>query len=131
MGDNSRSEPPRRGPGRPFPPGTSGNPGGRPRKLRDLAAAIQKAHGTSEVLAVIEKLQELALAGDVAAAKLYLERTLGPVRDDALIEARAVEIVERKIAEARAERAVDMYTHRERESVPPNVSDGGMEPTAP
>jgi len=95
-----------RGPGRPFQPGTSGNPGGHPRKLRELEAAIQDAHRAPQVLGVLEKLRELALAGDVHAAKVYLDRVAGPVRanDEEKIEVRAREMLDGAIAEARAKR---------------------------
>ena len=63
-----------------FPKGTSGNPGGRPRGLRTLEDALGGARDAANVLPVIDKLRELALSGDVAAARVYLDRMLGPVR---------------------------------------------------
>lgn len=87
-----------------FAPGTSGNPGGRPRRLLDLEAALQEAHDASTVLAVIEKLRAMALRGNVQAAKVYLDRVAGPIRDDLLIERRAQQLLERLIEEARARR---------------------------
>lgn len=80
MAENSTAEPERRGPGRPFPKGTSGNPGGRPRRVRELEAAIEEAHAGPKALEVIDKLRDLALGGDVQAAKAYLDRVLGPAR---------------------------------------------------
>ena len=68
-----------RGPGRPFRPGQSGNPSGRPKGLAALEAQIRELHGPL-ALEVIERLRGLALAGNVVAAKLYLERVLGPAR---------------------------------------------------
>ena len=62
-----------------FRPGTSGNPNGRPRSLPSIEAEIRELHGP-QVLGVLEKLREMALAGDVAASKLYLDRVLGPAR---------------------------------------------------
>jgi hypothetical protein len=90
-----------------FPPGTSGNPGGRSKRLRELDAAIAAKHDAATVLDVIGKLRELALAGDVQAAKAYLDRVAGPVRPDddarfeAAVECRLSELIE----EARARRA--------------------------
>lgn len=63
-----------------FPTGVSGNPGGRPRRLLALNAALEDAHDATQVLPVVEKLRELAMAGDVPAARAYLDRVLGPVR---------------------------------------------------
>ena len=68
-----------RGPGRPFLPGESGNPSGRPKCLAALEAQIRELHGHL-ALEVLEKLRGLALAGNVFAAKLYLERVLGKAR---------------------------------------------------
>ncbi len=68
-----------RGPGRPFLPGQSGNPSGRPKSLVALEAQIRELHGPLAI-EVLEKLRGLALAGNVAAAKVYLERVLGPAR---------------------------------------------------
>jgi hypothetical protein len=68
-----------RGPGRPFRPGQSGNPSGRPKSLAALEAQIRELHGPLAI-EVLEKLRGLALAGNVAAAKVYLERVLGPSR---------------------------------------------------
>lgn len=76
MAQNSDAEPEARGAGRPFRKGVSGNPGGRPRKVRELEAAIEEAHAGPKALAVIDKLQELALAGNVPAAKVYLDRVI-------------------------------------------------------
>jgi hypothetical protein len=74
------SEPTRaRGPGRPFRPGQSGNPSGRPKSLTALEAQIRELHGPLAI-EVLEKLRGLALAGNVPAAKVYLERVLGPSR---------------------------------------------------
>jgi len=83
MAENSDAEPDGRGPGRPFPKGTSGNPGGRPRKFKALELAIEEAHAGPKALAVLDKLHELALGGDVQAAKMYLDRVLGPIRPKA------------------------------------------------
>jgi hypothetical protein len=66
--------------GRAFSKGISGNPGGRPKRLRDLEEAIREKHVGEPVLAVLDKLQAMATEGDVAAAKLYLERVVGPPR---------------------------------------------------
>ena len=63
-----------------FRPGATGNAGGRPHKLRELESAIEEAHAGPKVLAVIEKLHDLAVGGDVNAAKVYLDRVLGPLR---------------------------------------------------
>jgi hypothetical protein len=64
-----------------FRPGASGNPGGRPRKLHEFHAAIDAAHGSAEqVIAVLDVIHARALRGDLQAAKLYLERVMGPAR---------------------------------------------------
>lgn len=80
MAENSAPEPVSRGTGRPFPKGRSGNPGGRPRRLRELESAIEEKYVGPKTLEVIDKLYGLALAGDVQAARLFLDRVLGTVR---------------------------------------------------
>ena len=62
-----------------FRPGVSGNPGGRPKGLVALEAQIRDQHGP-HVLAVLEKVKDEALAGDMHAAQLFLARVLGPPR---------------------------------------------------
>jgi hypothetical protein len=66
-------------PGRPFPKGVSGNPDGRPRRVAEIESEIRQAHG-DQVLAVIDSVRKRAIRGDMAAARLYLDRVLGPAR---------------------------------------------------
>lgn len=64
-----------------FAPGTSGNPNGRPRGI-DFRAAVVAARGEGVEAALVEVFDTLlaaALAGDVQAAKLLLDRLCGPV----------------------------------------------------
>jgi len=63
-----------------FRPGVSGNPGGRPKGLRVLEEALEESRDADHVLAVVDQLRTLALEGDVQAARVYLDRMLGPVR---------------------------------------------------
>ena len=71
----------KRGRGRPFPKGTSGNAAGRPVGSRNNAtlAAQQLLDGEAEKLT--RKAVELALAGDSSALRLCLERIIGPRKD--------------------------------------------------
>jgi hypothetical protein len=90
-----------------FPSGVSGNPGGRPKRLTDLDAAIAAASDTTKVVSLLEKMRELGLAGDVSAAKVYLDRTVGPVRssdDDRRIYEQMGEALDQLLEEARQER---------------------------
>jgi hypothetical protein len=64
-------------------PGGPGNPfAGKVAKLRE---AGWKAVKPTEVRKVFRKLLELALAGDVSAARLLLDRLLGPAVDPDLL----------------------------------------------
>lgn len=65
--------------GRPFRPGISGNPGGRPRRrLVDLALDEQlAADNYAKAVAIAKALIDRAISGDVQAAKLIAERTEG------------------------------------------------------
>lgn len=61
-----------------FQPGQSGNPRGKPKgaaKVEPLRQLIREA-----VPGILQTLAESALAGDVAASKLLLERVLPPLR---------------------------------------------------
>ena len=62
-----------------FLPGNPGGPGSpHVKKVAALRAAMFKAVHVADLRAVIRKLVELAKAGDVQAAKVVLERLLGP-----------------------------------------------------
>lgn len=71
----------RRGPGRPFKPGKSGNPEGRPhgRRNNTTLAAEALLDGESELLT--RRAIELAKRGHPIALKLCLERIMAPRRD--------------------------------------------------
>ncbi len=61
-----------------WPKGTSGNPSGR-RKGTDKVSQI-RAGIAARVPELIESLMAQALAGDVAAARLLLERAIAPLK---------------------------------------------------
>jgi hypothetical protein len=71
----------RRGRGRPFPKGQSGNPGGRPRGSANRATRGAELLLDGEATALTRKAVELALAGDPAALRLCLDRTVAPRRE--------------------------------------------------
>jgi len=62
-----------------FPVGVSGNPAGRPEGSRHRASVLAEGLLDGRVEALTEKAVEMALAGDVTALRLCLERLL-PVR---------------------------------------------------
>src|SRR5260370_26233006 len=68
----------RRGRGRPFPKGESGNPTGRPRGSSNRATRAAELLLDGEATALSRKAVELALAGDAAALRLWLDRTRAP-----------------------------------------------------
>ncbi len=59
-------------------PGESGNPNGRPAGTGEVAKL--RAAMAEHVPAVVGKLVESALAGDVGASRLLLERTVPPLK---------------------------------------------------
>jgi hypothetical protein len=79
MAEKSGGDQPRRGPGRRFTKGQSGNPKGKPCGARNKVtrAAEQLLDGEAEALT--RKAIELALAGDTTALRLCMER-VAPVR---------------------------------------------------
>jgi len=66
--------------GRPFEPGKSGNPNGRPKGARNHATLLAEALLDGEADAITRKLIEKALDGDGAALRLCLDRLLPPRR---------------------------------------------------
>lgn len=62
----------RRGPGRPFAPGVSGNPGGRPKAYADFQELCRARSPKA-----LETLDAALDAGDVTAARVLLEYAWG------------------------------------------------------
>jgi hypothetical protein len=71
----------RKGRGRPFQKGQSGNPAGRARGSKNRATRAAELLFDGEATALTRKAIELALAGDAAALRLCLDRTVAPRRD--------------------------------------------------
>jgi hypothetical protein len=59
-------------------PGESGNPRGRPPGTGDVSKLRAKI--AEQVPAIVDKLTDAALAGDVGAARLLLERVIPPMK---------------------------------------------------
>jgi len=70
--------------GRPFPKGQSGKPAGRPRGSSNRATGAAEMLLDGEATALTRKAVELALAGDQAALRLCLDRTIAPRRERAV-----------------------------------------------
>ncbi len=64
-------------PGR-WKPGESGNPAGKPKGVGEVARL--RAAIAQDVPQILEALKSQALAGDVQAARLLLERTIAPLK---------------------------------------------------
>ena len=67
--------------GRPFEPGMSGNPNGRPKGSRNKTTMAMEILFDGEAELLTRKAVEKALAGDPIALRLCLERILPPRRD--------------------------------------------------
>ena len=81
--------------GKPFPPGKSGNPTGRPRGVRNRVTTAAQSLLDGEAEALTRKAVELALAGNVYALRLCLERLLPPKKERAVsVKLPAIEKVE-------------------------------------
>jgi hypothetical protein len=81
MAENTAAKQPRRGSGRPFRPGQSGNPAGKPKGTRDKATILAEQLLDGEAEKLSRKAVDLALAGDTVALRLCLERIISPRRD--------------------------------------------------
>jgi hypothetical protein len=66
---------------KPFSPGQSGNPKGRPKGLRNKATVLIEALMDGEAEEVARKAIELAKAGDTACIRIVMERLLPPRKD--------------------------------------------------
>lgn len=76
--DNKMADQPKKKrPGR-WKPGESGNSAGRPKGAGD--AAKLRAAIAAELPGILKAMTEQALAGDVQAARLLLDRTIAPLR---------------------------------------------------
>lgn len=73
-----------RGKGKPFPPGKSGNPAGRPKGLLNKATLAAQVLLDGEAQALTRKAVELALEGNIQALKLCLERIVPPRKERAV-----------------------------------------------
>jgi hypothetical protein len=80
--------------GRPFQKGRSGNPGGKAPGTRNRATMAAQVLLDGEAEALTRKAVGLALAGDLTALRLCLERIVPPRKD------RAVEVAVPEIKEA-------------------------------
>jgi hypothetical protein len=66
--------------GRPFEPGKSGNPNGRPKGSRNSATLVAEALLDGEAETITRKLIEKAKAGDTMALRMCLDRLVAPTR---------------------------------------------------
>lgn len=67
--------------GKPFKPGQSGNPAGKPKGSRNATTVALEALLDGESGALTRKAIELAKGGDMAALRLCLDRILPPRKD--------------------------------------------------
>src|ERR1700730_11989111 len=70
--------------GRPFEPGQSGNPNGRPKGASNKATIAIEALLDDEAEALTRKVVAMALDGNIPALRLCIERLLPPRRDRAV-----------------------------------------------
>jgi hypothetical protein len=96
-----------RGRGRPFPPGRSGNPAGKPPGARNRTTLAVQELLNGEAEKLTRKCVELALGGDSTALRLCMERLAPPPKDrpidfpiPAATTAREINIALSKVAEA-------------------------------
>jgi Family of unknown function (DUF5681) len=81
MAENTAEKQRRRGPGRPFQSGESGNPAGRPKGARNRATMVAELLLDNEAEALTRKAIEQALSGDGAALRLCIDRILPPRKE--------------------------------------------------
>ncbi len=69
-----------RGKGRPFRPGESGNPSGKPPGAKNRATRLAQTLLDGEEEALVRKVIELAKGGDMQALKVCLDRLCPPLK---------------------------------------------------
>lgn len=69
--------------GKPFKPGQSGNPAGKPPGAKNRATALAQSLFDGEAEAITRKVIELAKAGDMMALKVCLDRLCPPMKAQA------------------------------------------------
>jgi len=67
--------------GRPFEPGKSGNPNGRPKGSRNYATLLAEELLDGEAETITRKLIDKALEGDTTALRMCLDRLVAPRRE--------------------------------------------------
>lgn len=72
----------RRGRGRPFEPGQSGNPAGKPRGSRHATTMLAEKLMSDDVEGVVKAVVEAAKGGDMTAARIVMDR-IAPARKGA------------------------------------------------
>jgi hypothetical protein len=70
---------------KPFKPGQSGNPKGRPKKLPELDTLLadvlgEEKDGMTAAEAILKKLRQMAAQGNIRAAEILLERAYGKAK---------------------------------------------------
>src|SRR5712692_975854 len=81
LADIDQQDPIRRGRRGRFVKGVSGNPAGRPAGILNQATRTAAVLLTGEAGALTRKAIELALAGDIAALRLCIDRIIAPQRE--------------------------------------------------
>lgn len=79
MAENPAAMQRRRGPSKPFRPGQSGNPAGKPKGTRHRATMLAEQLLDGEAEAMIRTVIEKAKQGDMVALRLCLDRIVPPV----------------------------------------------------
>jgi hypothetical protein len=79
----------------PFPKGKSGNPNGRPKKLPQLDVLMAEVlgdvrDGMTAAQAILSKLRSKAIAGDVRAAEILMDRAYGKAKQELNITERTI-----------------------------------------
>ena len=80
MAENAGPKQRRRGPGKPFQPGRSGNPAGKRPGTRHQITLLAERLLSDDVEGVVQKVVEAAKGGDMSAARIVLDRVAPPRR---------------------------------------------------
>ena len=110
----------------PLKPGQSGNPAGRPKGAKNLTTIMDEVITEGTWANIMAKLADQAMNGDVASAKLIIERKDGQARQHVQVsQVPAVTVIDASYPEALPEGNTDpLLNDQDQGTILPHTEDG-------
>ena len=109
-----------------YKPGQSGNPAGRPPGAKSLTTIMDEVVGPERWAMIFDKMAQQAAGGDVASAKLIIERKDGQARQHVQVsQVPAVTVIDASYPEALPEGNTDpLLNDQDQGTILPHTEDG-------